>query len=60
VGDSPIGASTGQHLVDPYDVEWMDPDSQVERILAAGLRDVFVGADAGRFERFAGELFVFV
>jgi hypothetical protein len=38
----------------------MYPDSQVERILPARLRNVLVGANAGRFQRFARKLFVLV
>lgn len=38
----------------------MHAHAHVERVLAGDLGDVFVGADAGGFERFGGELFVFV
>ena len=40
---------------------WMGTNTEMETLFAAGyLREVFVGADTGCFEGFAGELFVFV
>jgi len=44
----PIGASTGQHLVDAQHVERMESHSHVERILAACLYQVLVGANSSR------------
>ena len=41
-------------------MEGVHTNSQVERILASGLRYIFVGADAGSFERFARELLILV
>ena len=38
----------------------MDADPQMERVLAGGLRDVFVGADTGSLECLAGELLVLI
>jgi len=48
----PIGSSTGQHLVDTDDVEGVDTDPQMERVLAGGLGDILVGADTGSFQSF--------
>jgi len=55
-----IGTSAGQHLVDADDVEGMNADPQMERILARGLGDVFVGANTSSFEGFTRQLFVFI
>ena len=57
---SPISTGTGQHLVDAEDVEGVDANPQVERILAGGLGDVLVGTDAGGFEGFTRKLLVLV
>ena len=38
----------------------MDTDPQVEGILARGLGNILVGADAGGFQRLTGELLVLV
>ena len=46
---SPIGSGAAQHLVDTEDVEGVDTDTKMERILAGNLRDILVGANAGRF-----------
>jgi len=46
----PIGSSTGQHLVDPYDMEGVHTDPQMERILARSLGDVLVCTDTGSLE----------
>ena len=59
-GDAPISTGAGQHLVDTQDVEGVDADPQMERVLAGGLRDVFVGADTGSLECLAGELLVLI
>ena len=58
--NAPISTSAGQHLVDTQDVEGVDADPQMERVLAGGLRDVFVGADTGSLKCFAGELLVLI
>ena len=58
--DAPISSCAGQHLVDTQDVEGVDADPQMERVLAGGLRDVFVGADTGSLKCFAGELLVLI
>jgi len=52
----PIGSGTGQHLVDPEDVEGVDTDTQVERVLSGGLDDVLVGADTGGFQSLRAQL----
>jgi len=49
-GLKPISSGTGQHLVDTNNVERMNADSQMERILASSLGDVFVGTDTSSFE----------
>jgi len=56
----PIRSSAGQHLVDANDVEGVDADTHVEGVFSGCLGDVFVGTDTGGFERFGGELFVFI
>lgn len=56
----PIGARTRQHLVDADDMVGMRADTEMEAVFAAGLDEVFVGADTGRFKCFRGELFVLV
>jgi hypothetical protein len=56
----PISTSTGQHLVDPDNMERVDADSQVERIFSGSLGDVFIAADSGRFKSFTGQLFVLI
>jgi hypothetical protein len=55
-----IGASAGQHFVDADDVVGMGTYTQVEAFFAGDFDEVFVGADAGRFKGFGGELFVLV
>lgn len=56
----PIRTSTGQHLVDPDNVEGVDPDTHVEGLLTGVLDNVLVGTDTGGFESFGGKLFVLV
>ena len=41
-------------------MEGVDAVPQMERVLAGGLRDVFVGADAGSLEGLAEELLVLI
>lgn len=44
-GDSPVGSSARQHLVDADDVEGMQTHADVEAVFAAGLHHVLVGTD---------------
>ena len=55
-----IGTGAGQHLVDSDDVEGVNTDSHVERVLSGRLGDVLVGANSGGFECFRGDLLVLV
>jgi len=55
-----IGTSTGQHLVDPQDVEGVDTNTQVEGILSGSLDDVLVGADTGGFQSLRTQLLIFI
>ena len=57
---SPIGTSTGQHLVDADDMKRVDPDAKVESLFSSCLHDVLVGADAGSFQRFGRKLLILV
>lgn len=56
----PIRTGTGQHLVDPDNVEGVDPDTHVEGLLTGVLDNVLVGTDTGGFESFGGKLLVLV
>ena len=56
----PIGSGAGQHLVDADDVEGVDTDTEMERVLARGLDDVLVGANTGGLEGLGRELLVLV
>lgn len=56
----PVGTSARKHLVDTDDVERVDTDTEVERILARSLGDVLVGANASSFECLRGDLLVLV
>jgi hypothetical protein len=49
IKNSPIGTGTAQQLVDPQNVERMNPDPQMERILSGRLRHVFISANTGGF-----------
>ena len=55
-GLEPISSGTGQHFVDPQHVEGVNPDPDVESILAAVLDKVLVAADPRRLESLRGEL----
>ena len=55
-----VGAGAGQHFVDADDVVRVGTYAEVKAFFAGDLDEVLVGADAGRFERFGGELFVLV
>lgn len=57
---SPIGSSAGKHLVDTDDVEGVDADTHVERVLSARLSDVLVGTDTSSFQSFRSDLLVLV
>lgn len=46
---SPISTSATQHLVDTEDMEGVDANAKVERILAGALSHVLVGANSGSF-----------
>ncbi len=50
--DSPIGPGTGQHLVDPDDMVWVNPHSEMESLLARSLDNVLVCANSSGFESF--------
>lgn len=43
----PIGTSARKHLVDADNVEGVDTNTKVERVLTRGLGDVLVGTDTG-------------
>ena len=55
-----IGASARQHLVDAEDVEGVDADAEMERILSGRLCHVLVGADTGGLERLGRDLLMLV
>lgn len=55
-----IGSSAGQHLVDADNVEGVDTDTQMERILSGGLHHVLVGANTGGLESLGRELLILV
>lgn len=59
-GLQPIGSSARKHLVDTDNVEGVNADAQVERVLAGGLDDVLVGANTGGLEGLGRELLVLV
>lgn len=44
-GDSPVGSSAGQHLVDADDVEGVQTHADVEAVFATGLHHILVGTD---------------
>ena len=52
----PISSGTGQHFVDAEDVEGVDPNPDVEPILAAVLDEVLVAADAPGLQSLGGQL----
>ena len=52
----PISSCTGQHFVDAEDVEGVDPNPDVEPILAAVLDEVLVAADAPGLQSLGGQL----
>ncbi|KAI5398973.1 hypothetical protein KIW84_064369, partial [Lathyrus oleraceus] len=46
----PISSSTGKHLVNPKNMEWVNPDSQVESILSSKLCHVLVASNTSSFK----------
>lgn len=48
----PISSSTGKHLVDPQDMEWVHPNPQMEGILSSVLDHVLVGSNTGCLQGF--------
>ena len=57
---SPISTGATQHLVNADDMEGVDANAKVERILARVLSHVFVSANTGRFQSLRRDLFVLV
>merc|ERR1712218_327821 len=55
-GLEPVSSGTGQHFVDPQHVEGMNPDPDVEAILATVLDQVFVAANTSSLQSLGGEL----
>jgi len=55
-----IGTSARQHLVDADHVEGVDADTQMERVLSAGLGHVLVGANTGGFQSFGSNLLLLI
>lgn len=55
-----ISTGTRQHLVDSQDVEWVNSDSQVERVSTGDLGDVLVSTDTSGFHSLGRQLFDFV
>jgi len=45
-----IGTGTAQHFVDTDDMEGVDTDTEMERILSRGLSNVFVSTDTSGFK----------
>jgi len=56
----PISTGATQHLVNADDMEGVDANAKVERILARVLSHIFVSANTGRFQSLRGDLFVLV
>jgi len=55
-----IGTSTGQHLIDTDNVEWVASDTHVETVFSGNLNQVLVGTDTGGFESLGAQLFILV
>ena len=53
---SPISSGTGQHFVDTEDMEGVNPNPDVETLLAAVLHKVLVAADAASLQGLGGQL----
>lgn len=57
---APIGTGATQHLVDADDMEGVDTDTEMERVLSTRLCHVFVCADTGSLESLGRQLLVLV
>ena len=55
-----ISTGAGQHLVDTQDVEGVETDTHVERILSRVLGDVLVGANTTSFEGLGRDLLLLI
>jgi len=55
-----IGTGTGQHLVDPDNMERVCPDSDVEVVFPGKSHQVSVGADTGSFQSLRRKLLILV
>ena len=60
ISNLPISTGAGQHLVDTDDVEGVDTDTQMERVLSGGLGYVLVGANTCGFQSLTRELLVLI
>ena len=60
IWNAPISSSARQHLVDATDVERVRSDAHVERILAAMLHEVLVGADTSGLQRLRWQLLILI
>lgn len=58
--NSPISTGARKHLVDADDVEGVNTDAEMERVLAARLGDVLVSTDTSSLKRLRGDLLVLV
>jgi len=56
----PISSGARQHFVDADDVEGVNADAHVERVLAHKFYHILVGANTSGFEGLGGELFILV
>ncbi|MDG2861147.1 hypothetical protein P7M27_26230, partial [Vibrio parahaemolyticus] len=54
----PISTSTRKHLVDPKNMEWVHPDSQVESILSSKFGHVLVASNASSFQGLTRNVFL--
>merc|ERR1719154_321365 len=52
----PIGSGTGQHFVDAENMKGVDPDPDVETVLAAVLDEILVAADTASLQSLGGQL----
>jgi hypothetical protein len=55
-----IGTGARQHLIDADNMVRVDADTHVEAFLTGDLDEILVGADAGGFEGFGGQLLILV
>ena len=56
----PVSPSTGQHLVDADDMEWMESHSDVKAVFATAFHHVLVGTNTGSLQGFRGELLILI